>query len=60
VRLVFAAFAAERGSLPNEVALLRGEPAEEPEYASEPDCADCPDYDDCANPWICIATVDDC
>jgi hypothetical protein len=35
---------------------LRGEPAE---YASEPDCADCPDYDDCANPWICIAAVDD-
>jgi hypothetical protein len=34
--------------------------AEAPEYASEPDCADCPDYDDCANPWIYIATVDDC
>jgi hypothetical protein len=32
---------------------------EKPEYASEPDCADCPDYDDCANPWICIATIDD-
>jgi hypothetical protein len=25
----------------------------------EPDCADCPDYDDCANPWICIATIED-
>jgi hypothetical protein len=35
------------------------EKPEEPEYASEPDCADCPDYDDCANPWICIATVED-
>jgi hypothetical protein len=31
-------------------------PTEEPEYASEPDY---PDYDDCANPWVCIATVDD-
>jgi len=31
-------------------------PTEKPE---EPDCADCPDYDDCANPWICVATVDD-
>lgn len=29
------------------------------EKPEEPDCADCPDYDDCANPWICIATIED-
>jgi len=45
------------GRLVGRLKKLRGKQEEEPEY--EPDCADCPDYDDCANPWICIATVEE-